>query len=223
VLVGSATAWFTRRQAAHRKVPFPTLTLTLQDLLEPGPQPPMATMVGQEPAAATISLDPERVVLDPILPVEALPREQPDLSAPLIPPTPPPVDAHLPAASRGAGSGATPGLAAGHGFTQGSGRTRFRGVPGMTPDLDLKDLEVIHEEIPTYPWMAELAHVQGDVVVRVTLNEQGVPIHTELIEGPPALQAETMRAVKHWRFGKGIFRGKKVEATFDMVFRYILR
>jgi TonB family protein len=99
----------------------------------------------------------------------------------------------------------------------------FRSVPGKNPGLDLKDLDVVHEEIPTYPMMAEWAHIQGDVVVRVTINEHGVPIHLELMEGHPALQGETMRAAKCWRFGKGIFRERKVEATFDMVFRYILR
>jgi protein TonB len=93
----------------------------------------------------------------------------------------------------------------------------------MNPGLDLKDLEVIHEEIPIYPVMAEWGHIQGDVVVRVTINEKGVPIRTELLEGPPALRAETLRAVKLWRFGRGMFRGRKVNATFDMTFRYILR
>jgi TonB family protein len=99
----------------------------------------------------------------------------------------------------------------------------FRAVPGLIPGLDLNDLEVLHEEIPSYPLLAEWGRIQGDVVVRVTINEKGVPIRTELQEGPEALQAETMRAVKHWRFGRGIFRGQKVNATFDMTFRYILR
>ncbi len=43
------------------------------------------------------------------------------------------------------------------------------------------------------------------------------------MEGPEALRSETLRAVKRWRFGKGVFRGRKVEATFDMTFRYILQ
>ena len=60
-------------------------------------------------------------------------------------------------------------------------------------------------------------------MVRVTINEKGIPIRTELLEGPPALQSETMRAVKLWRFGRGIFRGRKVDAIFDMTFRFVLR
>ena len=99
----------------------------------------------------------------------------------------------------------------------------FRPVPGLNPGLDLNDLEVLHEEIPSYPLLAEWGKIQGDVVVRVTINEKGIPIRTELQEGPQALQSETMRAVKRWRFGRGIFRGQKVSATFDMTFRYILR
>lgn len=99
----------------------------------------------------------------------------------------------------------------------------FRAVPGLKGGFDLKDLEVIHEEIPVYPLLAELKGVSGDVVIRVTINQKGIPIRTELLEGPPLLRGESMRAVKLWRFGRGIFRGKHVEATFDMTFRYILR
>lgn len=93
----------------------------------------------------------------------------------------------------------------------------------MNPTLDLSELEVIHEEIPHYPLLAEWGHVQGDVVVRVTIDHHGVPIQTTLLEGPPQLREETMRAVKLWRFGKGMFRGRPVEATFDITFRFILR
>ena len=95
----------------------------------------------------------------------------------------------------------------------------FKGVPGLDPGLDLNDLEVI----PHSPLLAEWGHIQCDVVVRVTINEKGFPIRTELLAGPAALQSETMRVVKLWRFGKGIFRGQKLEATFDMTFRFILR
>ncbi|HJW73985.1 MAG TPA: energy transducer TonB [Geothrix sp.] len=116
------------------------------------------------------------------------------------------------------------GLPAGDGWTgtRGLGSARIRGVPGLSGGLKLEDLEVVHEEIPKYPFLAEMAGVHGDVVVRVTINEQGIPIYTELMEGPAQLRPETMRAIKLWRFGKGIFRGRKVEATFDITFRYIL-
>lgn len=123
----------------------------------------------------------------------------------------------------GSGQGTGSGRGDGKGVSKGSGRTMFRAVPGLSPGLDLNDLEVIHEEIPSYPLLAEWGRIQGDVVVRVTINEKGVPIRTELQEGPEALRSETMRAVKLWRFGRGIFRGQKVNATFDMTFRYILR
>jgi TonB family protein len=146
-----------------------------------------------------------------------------ELPDPLAPPAKPSVDLRLPVAV--GGTGVAHGTGQGHGRAagRGSGHALIRGVPGMNPELDLADLEVIHEEIPQYPLLAEWGHIQGDVVVRVTINEKGVPIKTELQEGPPALQAETMRAVKLWRFGRGIFRGRKMEATFDMTFRYILR
>jgi hypothetical protein len=92
-------------------------------------------------------------------------------------------DAHLPVAT--GGTGLASGDSHGHGTGRGTGQGMIRGVPGMNPGLDLNDLEVIHEEIPEYPTLAAWGNIQGDVVVRVTIDERGVPIRTELLEGPP--------------------------------------
>lgn len=179
-----------------------------------------ATILDSVPASAAV--EQEWVPPDPLVPMALVPRESRDFPATAPPPQPGAVaGAAGPAGGAGHGSSAGPG--SGRGLGKGSGRVMFKGVPGLDPGLDLNDLEVIHEEIPHYPMLAEWGHIQGDVVVRVTINEKGIPIRTELLEGPPALQSETMRAVKLWRFGRGIFRGKKLEATFDMTFRYILR
>jgi len=151
-----------------------------------------------EPVARSLDTLPD--------PSDLSPRPQPSVSSAL----------------GGTGSGVGTGSGAGHGTARGTGRAMIRGVAGMNPGLDLSELEPLHEEIPSYPLLAEWAGIQGDVVVRVTINEKGIPVRTELLEGPQALQATTLRAVKLWRFGRGMFRGRKVEATFDMTFRFIL-
>ncbi|MBP7618256.1 MAG: energy transducer TonB [Geothrix sp.] len=205
-----------------REVPRQTMTLLFEE-----PSAPAALKLapsiqggGAAPAEAlrAFASAPAPSVSELILPMSQVSEDLPE-----------PAEARLAPVVSAAGGQAGPGSATGSGrgdgkgFSKGSGRAMFRAVPGLSPGLDLNDLEVLHEEIPSYPLLAEWGRIQGDVVVRVTINEKGVPIRTELQEGPEALQAETMRAVKRWRFGRGIFRGQKVNATFDMTFRYILR
>lgn len=202
-----------------------TIPITLEEettlaTLAPVTRPPGDTGLSGAPEG-TGSIDPSLLQREEVLPMAPRTMEIQELPDPLTPPAKTAVDLRLPVAV--GGTGLAHGQGHGRVAGKGSGRALIRGVPGLNPELDLADLEVIHEEIPQYPLLAEWGRIQGDVVVRVTINEKGVPIKTELQEGPPALQAETMRAVKLWRFGRGIFRGRKMQATFDMTFRYILR
>jgi TonB family protein len=226
LLVGLLWVWNTR--AGQAPAAKKAVSLTFEDVPEQADKAPLATVTGNQRATdspeGTGTTDPRLLVLDPVLPMETRLEERQDLPLPLLHPAAPPADAHLPPAAGGTGLPAGDGHAGTHGIGKGgSGRAMIRGVPGMNPELNMNDLEIIHEEIPHYPVLAEWGQIQGDVVVRVTINEKGVPIRTELLEGPAQLQSETMRAVKLWRFGKGIFRGKSLNATFDMTFRYILR
>jgi len=223
---GALFLWVTQRpvQAARSDEGRQTITLTLDDAPSPAALAPIARPAGEVGAGepeGTHTIDPGLLDQEPMVPVPLRALDPETLPDPLAHPAPPAVDTRLPVAA--GGTGTARGAAGGPTVGRGGGHAIIRAVPGMNPGLDLNDLEILHEEIPHYPLLAEWSHVQGDVVVRVTINEKGVPIRTELIEGPPALQSETMRAVKLWRFGSGIFRGRKVDATFDMTFRYILR
>lgn len=230
-LIGlSVQAWVRYRGAVARSafpIPPQAVTLTLEESPDPPPSIPHLALQGPAPAETTAegagTPDPRLLAMDPILPMDAIPRDVEEIPTTLPRETRVVADPSLPVAVGGNGLAAGQGHGGGHGSGRGAGVGMIRGVPGMNPGLDLNDLEVIHEEIPDYPTLAAWSNIQGDVVVRVTIDEHGVPIRTELLEGPPQLCGVTMRAVKHWRFGKGIFRGKKVNAVFDMTFRFILR
>lgn len=179
----------------------------------PGKQPPGAGFEG-----GTNSISPTLMQMDLINPLRLRSPDIPDGPQVPLEALRPVGDRSLPMAAGGNG---LPGLVA-EGASRPLGHALIRAVPGLNVGLSLEELEVLHEEIPTYPLLAELAGVQGDVVVRITIDHQGKPIRTELREGHPGLVSETLRAARLWRFGKGMFRGRKVEATFDMTFRYIL-
>lgn len=230
-MVLAALAWGRLRQAeaeAQRRIETrEEVTLVFEPDAAPPSLAPGSPRPDGSPARTapdgTGTLDPAQVTLDPAR-LQGFQAEDVQEVPTTLPREPQAfADVSLPVAVGGNGVAAGSGSGSGHGIRLGAGGTMFRAVPGLSQDLNLADLDVIHEEIPDYPLLAALSNIQGDVVVRVTINEHGVPIRTELLEGPPQLCPVTMRAVKHWRFGKGIFRGRKVNATFDMTFRFILR
>jgi TonB family protein len=203
------------------------MTLVLEER-EESAQMGLAEPGGAAPGQGTLAesagshhvIDARWDASDPLLFLDEVPRDAGELPILLTPSAVPNLDPHLPGMVGGRGVGPGGGHGKGSGYGKGNGSGRFREVPGANPGLNLKDLEVIHEEIPNYPPAAYWARMQGDVVVRITINETGSPIQTILISGHPAFHAETLRAAKLWRFGSGVFQGRKVDVTFDMIFRY---
>ncbi|HLY61433.1 MAG TPA: TonB family protein [Terriglobia bacterium] len=55
---------------------------------------------------------------------------------------------------------------------------------------------------PVYPREAKAAHIQGDVVLQVTLDEEGSVSDVEIESGPPALAKSAIDAVRQWQFSK---------------------
>lgn len=230
-MVLAAVAWGRLRQASVEGQRQIAARDEVTLVLEPDPESPSPALGPGCPVGSPTRMAPDgRAMADPTLVALDSSRFQEIQAEDMqeIPTTLPKdsqalVDLRLPATVGGNGTAASPGSGSAGDVRQGPGGTMFRAVPGLSQSLNLADLEVVHEEIPEYPLLAAWSNIQGDVVVRVTINEHGVPIRTELVEGPPQLCGVTMRAVKHWRFGKGLFRGKKVNAVFDMTFRFILR
>ena len=73
---------------------------------------------------------------------------------------------------------------------------------GAQQDGPIIDTEVklVDFEDLIYPMVARTAHIQGVVVVRVTLDNQGKVVDAMPISGPPVLVFEASANAKKWRF-----------------------
>lgn len=72
-------------------------------------------------------------------------------------------------------------------------------VPQNISESDARQHLVQHTE-PIYPPIARAAQVQGDVVIRVTINESGQVVSEKIVSGPPMLLQAALDGVKDWRF-----------------------
>ena len=97
----------------------------------------------------------------------------------------------------------------------------FRSVPGGLA-LQVENVIRQHQEKPIYPKLAKKVLLEGDVVVRYTIDEKGVPIGVQIISGHELFREETLRAAKLWLFEPVKYEGKPVQATFELVFRYMI-
>jgi TonB family protein len=70
--------------------------------------------------------------------------------------------------------------------------------------------KLISKVMPTYPPAAKNAHVWGDVVLDVTLKEDGTVEETSVIDGDPLLVEATTTAVKQWRYQPLLDHGQPV-------------
>ena len=81
---------------------------------------------------------------------------------------------------------------------------------------DVTDLPVVvSAEVPFYPLDARLAHIQGEVRLRLSIKGENVS-SVQLLEGQITLARAAEENVKTWRFRW------HDESTFDITFRYTL-
>ena len=119
----------------------------------------------------------------------------------------------------GSGSGTGTGSGTGSGSGAGPGIQPKNDEPIVVPYSKIVLLKVIN---PEYPERARRAGIEGNVVVRVTIDEYGVPTAFHVVEGEPILVKETLKVLPHWRFTPVYHMGRRVRATFDAVLRFNL-
>ena len=68
-----------------------------------------------------------------------------------------------------------------------------------------------HDVQPTYPQMARIAHIQGDVILQAVISKSGIIENLRAVQGHPILIQAAMDAVKQWKYKPYILNGEPVE------------
>ena len=154
-------------------------------------------------------------------------------------PMPPPMD-HAPVAGVGnivdgipggvvgGTSGRVPGSIVGG---QLSGVARVAPPPPPKPmkrDLirvngNIQESKLIKSVQPTYPALAKRARVQGNVTLRITIDEEGNVIDTSVIEGHPLLNDAAISAVRQWKYSPTFVNEKPVQVTATVTVKFNLQ
>lgn len=198
ILLGRAKAALPPAQI--RTVPPPTF---VEVVLNP---------VSPRPAGAGAAVGPVSPLM--VEPVRALPR---DFDPPALP-------SRLPTGDLGQlqPAGAAPGaLPVGVAPPAGSGSAETSQARAVT--LDVSALDILRKVDPAYPSMARAAHLQGTVVLLMTIDALGVPTDVQVLAGLPAFREEALRAARQWRFEPARVNGHAVPASFRLTLNFRLR
>ena len=80
---------------------------------------------------------------------------------------------------------------------------------------------ILHKVDPQYPQEAKDNRVQGDVILRILINEQGNVTEAKPMSGPPSLTDAAVDAMMQWKFKPYLLNGEpaQVESVFTIRFR----
>jgi protein TonB len=73
-----------------------------------------------------------------------------------------------------------------------------------------------------YPPSAKSEHIEGDVVVEITINEEGNVISARAINGPDQLKEAALSAAKRWKFKPVVLNNKPIKVSGVLTFRFKL-
>jgi protein TonB len=90
---------------------------------------------------------------------------------------------------------------------------------GSTPETHGKLVTpptILHKPQPKYPSEARKSHIEGIVVLCVTIGKDGAVRNVRAISGPEELSPAAIKAVQQWRFRPYLANGEPVEASLEV-------
>jgi len=82
------------------------------------------------------------------------------------------------------------------------------GTPILIPESKRNIPRLEHKVMPVYPDAAKQQHIWGDLILDVTLKDDGTAERVDVVEGPPLLVEAATNAVKQWRYRPSSMKGK---------------
>jgi len=79
---------------------------------------------------------------------------------------------------------------------------------------------LIHRVEPVYPHLAQMARIQGTVMLRAIISRTGSIENLQVISGHPMLVGAAIDAVRQWRYRPYILNGDPVEVETQVTVKF---
>ena len=88
--------------------------------------------------------------------------------------------------------------------------------------LEEATLHLAKQTEPEYPALAAQAHIQGDVIVRLTVDETGRVTDAKVVSGHPLLLGSALKTAREWEFNPFLENGKPVSVSAQVKVSFFL-
>jgi TonB family protein len=84
----------------------------------------------------------------------------------------------------------------------------------------VKEPRLLSSALPVYPTFAKEAHVEGDVVIRTTIDKNGSVNHMEVVSGPTMLRQSALDALGRWKYEPSKLDGQPVSVQMLVTIKF---
>jgi TonB family protein len=93
---------------------------------------------------------------------------------------------------------------------------------GVPVESDEMQQRLEHSVAPIYPDVARKAGIEGNVVLRVSVSEEGRVTELTVLDGPPVLARAAVHAVQQWQYRPWIMGGRPTAVVTTLVVSFRL-
>jgi TonB family protein len=85
---------------------------------------------------------------------------------------------------------------------------------------NVKEPQLISRVLPEYPLLARQAGIQGDVVIKTTIDAKGHVVNTQVVSGPQMLREPALTALRRWRYEPSTLNGQPIAVQMLVTIKF---
>ena len=101
-------------------------------------------------------------------------------------------------------------------------------APEIRPDAEgpvkvggnVKEPRLVSRAMPEYPLVAKESGIQGDVVMKTTIDAKGNVVNVQVVSGPQMLRGPAMAALRRWRYEPSTLNGQPIAVQMLVTIKF---
>jgi protein TonB len=101
-------------------------------------------------------------------------------------------------------------------------------APEIRPDTEgpvkvggnVKEPRLVSRAMPEYPLVAKESGIQGDVVMKTTIDAKGNVVNVQVVSGPQMLRGSAMAALRRWRYEPSTLNGQPIAVQMLVTIKF---
>jgi TonB family protein len=85
---------------------------------------------------------------------------------------------------------------------------------------NVKEPKLLTRVLPEYPTVAKEAHIEGDVVVKTTIDPKGNVVNMQVVSGPAMLRGPALVALRRWKYEPSTLNGQPIAVQLQVTLKF---